>query len=132
MPISIPIPLESDKTRLALMLKALGNPIRFKIVEYLAAHQTCQTQEIVASTPLAQSTISQHLKVLREAGLIRGEIDGPATCYCLDPEGILWLKNQIEAWLPGCCQPEISLIKNRQVDVPCQNADCGPSTRSTQ
>ena len=90
----------SEKQRLARMLKALGNPVRFQIVEYLAAHQTCMTNEIVKNTPLAQSTVSQHLKVLREAGLIQGEIDGPATCYCLDPQGFRWLKDQIGNWLP--------------------------------
>jgi ArsR family transcriptional regulator len=87
------------------MLKALGNPIRFQIVQTLAERQTCLTYEIVATTPLAQSTVSQHLKVLREAGLIQGEIEGPATCYCLNPEGVRWLKEQIEKWLPGCCDP---------------------------
>jgi ArsR family transcriptional regulator len=93
----------TDQIRLGRMLKALGNPIRFQIVEILAQKQVCMTGEIVEKTPLAQSTISQHLKVLRESGLIRGEIEGPATCYCLDPEGINWLKKQIARWLPGCC-----------------------------
>src|SRR5512136_504361 len=88
--------LSTDEARLARMLKALGNPIRFQIVKTLAERQTCITNEIVASTPLAQSTVSQHLKVLREAGLIQGEVEGPATCYCLDLEGIRWLKEQIE------------------------------------
>ena len=97
--------LTTEAERLALMLKALGNPVRFQIVQTLAERQTCITQEIVDSMPLAQSTISQHLKVLREAGLVRGEIEGPATCYCLDPQGVRWLKEQIEAWLPGCCEP---------------------------
>jgi ArsR family transcriptional regulator len=77
--------------------------VRFQIVETLAERQVCMTYEIVETTPLAQSTVSQHLKVLREAGLIQGEIEGPATCYCLDTQGILWLKQQIEKWLPGCC-----------------------------
>ncbi len=95
--------LDSTELRLAKMLKALGNPIRFEIMEMLAARQTCMTYEIVQSTPLAQSTVSQHLKVLREAGLVRGEVEGPATCYCLDPDGVRWLKNQIEGWLPDCC-----------------------------
>ncbi len=97
-------PLTHDERRLAKMLKALGNPVRFHIVQVLAERQACITGEIVEFTTLAQSTVSQHLKVLREAGLIRGEIDGPATCYCLDPAGVLWLKDQIGSWLPGCCQ----------------------------
>jgi DNA-binding transcriptional ArsR family regulator len=95
--------LAPDEARLARMLKALGNPIRFQIIKTLAERQTCITQEIVETTPLAQSTVSQHLKVLREAGLIQGDIEGPATCYCLDPEGMHWLKEQIEGWLPHCC-----------------------------
>ncbi len=103
--------LTSDKKRLARMLKALGNPIRFQIVEYLAANQTCITNDIVRVLPLAQSTVSQHLKVLREAGLIKGEIEGPATCYCLDPNGLQWLKEQIGNWLPECCAPENQLIQ---------------------
>ena len=97
--------LTTDKQRLAKMLKALGNPIRFQIVEYLAASETCITNDIVRLLPLAQSTVSQHLKVLREAGLIKGEIEGPATCYCLDTDGIQWLKDQIGNWMPECCSP---------------------------
>lgn len=96
--------LPADQARLARMLKALGNPARFQIMQTLAERQMCITQEIVEVMPLAQSTVSQHLKVLREAGLIRGEIEGPATCYCLDVEGVRWLKEQIAAWLPGCCE----------------------------
>jgi ArsR family transcriptional regulator, arsenate/arsenite/antimonite-responsive transcriptional repressor len=95
--------LSHDRQRLAQMLKALGNPQRFQIVEFLARNPTCMTGDIVRNTPLAQSTVSQHLKVLREAGLICGEIEGPATCYCLDSEGFAWLKNQIDTWLPECC-----------------------------
>ena len=95
--------LTADQARLAAMLKALGNPIRFQIMQTLAERQMCMTHEIVATTPLAQSTVSQHLKVLREAGLIEGEIEGPATCYCINPDGVRWLKDQIETWLPGCC-----------------------------
>ena len=101
--------LTADEERLARMLKALGNPVRFRIMQTLADRQTCITQEIVDTTPLAQSTVSQHLKVLREAGLIRGEIEGPATCYCIDPDGVQWLKEQIEGWLPGCCGQPIKI-----------------------
>ena len=99
--------VSSDKLRLAKMLKALGNPIRFQIVETLAERQMCITSEIVETTPLAQSTVSQHLKVLKEAGLIHGEIEGPATCYCLNSESIRWLKDQIGGWLPTCCPIEV-------------------------
>jgi ArsR family transcriptional regulator len=96
----------SDEERLVQMLKALGNPVRFRIMATLAERRTCITQEIVETTPLAQSTVSQHLKVLREAGLIEGEVEGPATCYCIDEAGLRWLKGQIDGWLPDCCAPE--------------------------
>jgi ArsR family transcriptional regulator len=95
--------IDLDKARLAGMLKAVGNPVRFQIMEFLAQNPVCITGDIVESLPLAQSTVSQHLKVLREAGLIAGEIEGPATCYCINVEGVSWLKDQIEGWLPDCC-----------------------------
>jgi len=95
--------LTRDELRLAAMLKALGNPVRFRIMQYLAEKQMCITGEIVEFTTLAQSTVSQHLKVLREAGLIEGEVEGPATCYCINVEGVRFLKTQIEHWLPDCC-----------------------------
>jgi DNA-binding transcriptional ArsR family regulator len=88
------------------MLKALGNPVRFGIMQHLAEKNVCITGEIVAFTTLAQSTVSQHLKVLREAGLIEGEIEGPATCYCISTAGVQFLKAQVEKWLPNCCQPQ--------------------------
>lgn len=95
--------LTRDETRLAAMLKALGNPVRFRIMQYLADKQVCITGEIVEFTTLAQSTVSQHLKVLRDAGLIEGEVEGPATCYCVSVDGIQFLKTQIDRWLPNCC-----------------------------
>jgi ArsR family transcriptional regulator, arsenate/arsenite/antimonite-responsive transcriptional repressor len=105
-----------DEQRLANMLKALGNPVRFQILQILAEKQMCITGEIVEFTRLAQSTVSQHLKVLSEAGLIEGEIEGPATCYCVSPGGIRWLKEQMAALLPGCCPeadvPTIKLQRN--------------------
>lgn len=95
--------LSNEEMRLARMLKALGNPVRFQIMQYLAEKQVCITGDIVAFTTLAQSTVSQHLKVLREAGLIEGEIEGPATCYCVSEQGLRFLKTQIDRWLPNCC-----------------------------
>jgi DNA-binding transcriptional ArsR family regulator len=106
--------LTRDEQRLARMLKALGNPVRFSIVQILAEKQMCITGEIVEFTTLAQSTVSQHLKVLREAGLIDGEVEGPATCYCLDVAGIRWLKEQIGDWLPDCCKEEEPAIIHTQ------------------
>lgn len=98
--------LSRDERRLAAMLKALGNPVRFRIMQYLADKQMCITGDIVEFTTLAQSTVSQHLKVLREAGLIDGEIEGPATCYCISAGGLQFLKMQIDRWLPDCCSIE--------------------------
>ncbi len=98
--------LNRNEIRLAAMLKALGNPVRFRIMQYLADKQMCITGDIVAFTTLAQSTVSQHLKVLREAGLIEGEIEGPATCYCISVAGVQFLKSQVDQWLPNCCKIE--------------------------
>ena len=67
------------------MLKAAGNPIRFEILKFLVTHPGCITGAIVDHLPIAQATVSQHLKVLRDAGWIEGEIAGPAVCYTLSP-----------------------------------------------
>lgn len=64
--------------------KALGHPTRVRIVEYLQETDQCICGEIVDMLPLAQSTVSQHLKILKESGLVIGVIEGPRTCYCLD------------------------------------------------
>jgi ArsR family transcriptional regulator, arsenate/arsenite/antimonite-responsive transcriptional repressor len=87
--------LTKEELRMARMFKALGNPVRLEILRHLSSCTYCICGDIVAALPLAQSTVSQHLKVLKEAGLIRGEIEGPATCYCIDQEGLDWLKQRI-------------------------------------
>lgn len=84
-----------EQERLVRMFKALGNPVRFDILKFLITHPGCITGDIVEYLPLAQSTVSQHLKVLREAGWIAGIIEGPATCYCLDVENIAWFRQQV-------------------------------------
>ncbi len=71
-------------TDLASLAKALGHPARVQIVQILAERDACLCGEIVDKLPLAQSTVSQHLKILREAGLVRGDVDGPRVCYCLN------------------------------------------------
>ncbi len=67
----------------ALLAKALGHPARVRILRLLLAHDACYCGEIVEEIPLAQATVSQHLKVLKEAGLIVGEIDGLRIGYCV-------------------------------------------------
>lgn len=83
--------LTADEERAAAVFRALGNPARIRIVTELARRNACVTGDFVASLPLAQSTVSQHLKVLREAGIVRfGTIDGEQ-CYCLEPEALRWV-----------------------------------------
>lgn len=82
---------------LAELARALGHPARVKILRLLATRNSCVCGELVDELPLAQSTVSQHLKVLKEAGLIRGTISGPRTCYCLEPRMLRRLKALIGA-----------------------------------
>jgi DNA-binding transcriptional ArsR family regulator len=85
--------------RLADRLKALGHPARLEILRVLAARGTCVCGEVVEVMPLAQATVSQHLKVLKEAGLIRGRIDGKNSCYCLDAKGMTELREALDEFL---------------------------------
>ena len=85
----------AEQDRLVLMFKAIGNPLRFEIMKFLVTHPGCITGDIVDLLPLAQSTVSQHLKVLRKAGWITGEVDGPATSYCLHDENIAWFRTKV-------------------------------------
>lgn len=77
--------------------KALSHPARLAILEILAARETCICGDLVDELPLAQASISRHLKVLKEAGLIRGEVDGPRSCYCLNSGALETLHAQMEA-----------------------------------
>jgi DNA-binding transcriptional ArsR family regulator len=85
----------SDNRSLALICKALSHPARIRIVEHLKAVDRCICGEIVEILPLAQSTVSQHLKILKAAGLVLGEIEGPRTCYCLDKSKLELFKQAI-------------------------------------
>jgi ArsR family transcriptional regulator, arsenate/arsenite/antimonite-responsive transcriptional repressor len=82
---------EADE-ELAALAKAVGHPARVQILRILARKTACVCGDIVDELPLAQSTVSQHLKVLKEAGLIRGEVDGPRVCYCIEPRALRRLK----------------------------------------
>jgi DNA-binding transcriptional ArsR family regulator len=89
-------PLPSDEAaadaQLARLAKALGHPARVAILRLLLKRRTCICGEIVEVLPLAQSTVSQHLRMLKEAGLIRGDVDGPRVCYCVDEGAIAQLQ----------------------------------------
>lgn len=87
-------PIEGDEAdeELASLSKALGHAARVKILRILAHKNACMCGDIVEELPLAQSTVSQHLKVLKDAGLIRGDVDGPRVCYCIEPRALRRLK----------------------------------------
>ena len=92
-----PVEGEDADRELALLTRALGHPARVKIMRILSRREGCVCGELVAGLDLAQSTVSQHLKVLKDAGLIRGEIDGPRVCYCIDPQALRRLRALIGA-----------------------------------
>jgi ArsR family transcriptional regulator len=74
---------------------AIAHPARVRILRILLARQACVCGELVDQLPLAQSTVSQHLKILKEAGLVQGEIDGPKVCYCINPTALTRLKELV-------------------------------------
>ncbi len=85
-----------NQERLVAMFKAIGNPIRFEIIKFLVTHPGCITGDIVKHLPVAQATVSQHLKVLKDAGFISGIIEGTSTCYQLDEKNIGWFRSIVE------------------------------------
>jgi len=99
-----------QQNQIAQMAKALGHPARIAIIQYLLRQDSCICGELVLEIGLAQPTISQHLKTLKNAGLIKGNIEGTSTCYCLDFEN--WdimktllspLLNRDSNHLNNCC-----------------------------
>jgi ArsR family transcriptional regulator, arsenate/arsenite/antimonite-responsive transcriptional repressor len=80
---------------LAKLSWALAHPARVRIVRLLLNRTSCICGEIVEEMPLAQSTVSQHLKILKETGLVQGEIDGPRVCYCIDKAAMARLKKLV-------------------------------------
>lgn len=91
-----------DADQIARICKALGHPARIRILKYLKQIDRCICGDIVGSLPLAQSTVSQHLKVLKSAGLIQGEVNGPSTCYCINNQTLTDFKKLVETlWKDG-------------------------------
>ena len=110
------IPLQDTDERLVQLFRALGHPARLCIVRLLERRQTCICAEVVAELPLSQSTVSQHLKVLKDAGLIIGEVEGPAVCYCLAPAALTSLHEAVAELSKGAgrgtysCDPTIEEV----------------------
>ena len=99
----------AKENRLAKYAKALAHPARVAILNLLATKATCQCGDIVEELPLSQSTVSQHLKELKEAGLIKGEIEGAKVCYCIDEKewkaAQVWINQLFDRYKGGsnCC-----------------------------
>lgn len=87
-----------DLARLAEQAKALSHPARLMILQVLGERGTCICGDLVEELPLAQASVSRHLKTLKEAGLIRGEIDGPRSCYCLDYDAVGSLRKAMDGF----------------------------------
>jgi DNA-binding transcriptional ArsR family regulator len=99
--------LFSDRhNQMARMAKALAHPARIAILEYLMNKESCVCGDIVEELPLSQATVSQHLKAMKDAGIIRGSIDGPFRCYCIDQPCCQQLKESLVkmfANMRSCC-----------------------------
>ncbi|MES2628350.1 MAG: metalloregulator ArsR/SmtB family transcription factor [Bacteroidota bacterium] len=82
-----------QQNKLAVIAKAIGHPARIAILQFLSTSQSCICGDIVHVLPLAQPTVSQHLKELKNAGLIKGTIEGKTICYCIDTDGLSVIQN---------------------------------------
>ena len=89
---------DQNSIELAEMAKALAHPARIAILRTLAERDTCICGEIVEVMPLAQSTVSQHLRALKKAGLVNGELDGTQSCYCINREKLGYLIELVKAF----------------------------------
>jgi len=102
--------MATDETTLAGLAKALAHPARIRILRLLQETPGCIGGEIVGAVGLAQSTVSEHLRILKSAGAIKGEIDGPRICYALNPASLAPLAELIMSLAPppdgACCVPE--------------------------
>ena len=86
----------AEQNEMAILAKALGHPARIAIMEYLLSVNTCICGDIVNELPLAQATVSQHLKELKNAGLIQGTIEGNAICYCINETTLEKFNNYLQ------------------------------------
>lgn len=94
-----------ETIRLAELAKAMAHPARIAILQYLAEQDACVCGAIVDALPLSQATVSQHLKVLKAAGLVQGNIDGPRVCYCIHPENLGRAQADFFTFFQATCKP---------------------------
>ena len=95
-PVKVQLPdTRREDEQLAALAKALGHPLRVRILRILASRDVCVCGDLVDELPIAQSTVSQHLKILKEAGLVQCEIDGPRVCYCVKEPALEKLKELV-------------------------------------
>lgn len=87
-----------EQNELANWMKAMGHPARIAIIEFLLKTESCICGDIVNELPLSQPTVSQHLKELKNAGIIHGNIEGTAICYCLNPDTLIKIQERI-GWI---------------------------------
>jgi ArsR family transcriptional regulator len=93
---SAPLVVSTDGDEaLAKLAWAVAHPARVRLIRLLIAKSACVCGELVELMPLSQSTVSQHLKILKDAGVVQGEIDGPKVCYCVNKQGLTKLKELI-------------------------------------
>jgi len=93
--VTLSLPQHASADQLAKLTWAIAHPARVRIVRLLLTRTSCVCGEIVDHMPLAQSTVSQHLKILKESGLVQGEIDGPRICYCVNQKVMKQLKRLV-------------------------------------
>lgn len=94
-----------EQNRLALMLKALAHPARIAILQYIISAKACICNDLVDELGLAQATISQHLRELKNAGLIQGTIEGVSICYCISPKAWALLHSEIGSFFSSYIDP---------------------------
>jgi DNA-binding transcriptional ArsR family regulator len=101
---------DEDVNQIAQLCKAMGHPARIAIIHHLLDQKSCICNDLVTALPLSQPTISQHLKALKEAGIIQGEVEGASMCYCIAPKALIAIQtyfnqlvNQLNAIDTSCC-----------------------------
>jgi ArsR family transcriptional regulator, arsenate/arsenite/antimonite-responsive transcriptional repressor len=108
----------SKDDHIAELAKALAHPARLRILRLLLATPGCIGGDIVDAIGLAQSTVSEHLRILKTAGVVRGEIDGPRVCYALNPDALRTLSDFANLFAQGtpldaCCLPEVTSLGHK-------------------